>query len=371
MKRILQAILLGFISFFALAYSSANSANSANLTGLNLANSANSKEFIILKEQGSFMVGGVMLKNKQGQTYRADHAYVFYQIPRNAKTYPMIFAHGIEQSSKTWESTPDGRDGFANIFLKQDYGVYLVTQPRRGNAGKSSVSANLNPDFSDERWFNIFRIGVYPKYFDGVQFPRDEASLEQLFRQGTPTIAPKQDLELYADAYAKLFDKIGSAIFITHSQGGNVGWRVVQKTNNIKAIVAYEPGGGFPFPKGQLPELGKALSLSGAAEGREISREEFLRYTKFPIIIYYGDYLPKSEAEAEKLGFKLNYAWRIRLELTKEWAKLINENGGDAQVVHLPEIGIKGNTHFPFADLNNAEIARLLNEWLKAKGLDK
>lgn len=328
-------------------------------------------DFITLEKQGSFMVGGVVLTNNQGQTYRADHAYTFYQIPRNAKTYPMIFAHGIEQSSKTWESTPDGRDGFANIFLKQGYGVYLVTQPRRGNAGKSSVSVNLKPDFSDESWFNHFRIGIYPRYFDGVQFPRDEASLEQFLRQGTPTIAPKQDLELYADAYAKLFDKVGGAIFITHSQGGDVGWRVVRKTNNIKAIVAYEPGGALPFPKGQMPELGKTLNRAGQSEGIEISREDFLRYTKFPIIIYFGDFIPHSQQEANDMGYPLHYAWRVRLELTREWAKLINANGGDAQVVHLPEIGIKGNTHFPFSDLNNAQIADLLKYWLKAKGLDK
>jgi len=40
-------------------------------------------------------------------------------------------------------------------------------------------------------------------------------------------------------------------------------------------------------------------------------------------------------------------------------------------LVHLPEIGIKGNTHFPFSDLNNLEIAELMNNWLKEKGLDK
>jgi hypothetical protein len=40
-------------------------------------------------------------------------------------------------------------------------------------------------------------------------------------------------------------------------------------------------------------------------------------------------------------------------------------------VIHLPEIGIKGNTHFPFADLNNIEIADQLSKWLKDKGLDK
>ena len=35
------------------------------------------------------------------------------------------------------------------------------------------------------------------------------------------------------------------------------------------------------------------------------------------------------------------------------------------------ELGIKGNTHFMFADLNNMEIADLLSKWLAEKGLDK
>jgi hypothetical protein len=39
-------------------------------------------------------------------------------------------------------------------------------------------------------------------------------------------------------------------------------------------------------------------------------------------------------------------------------------------LVHLPEIGIRGNTHFPFSDLNNVQIADLMSEFLKKKGLD-
>lgn len=332
----------------------------------------NSKaDFITLKSQGSFAVGGTVLYNKEGKSYYADHGYVFYQIPASTKAYPMVFAHGIEQFSKTYESTPDGREGFANIFLRQGYPVYLVTQPRRGSAGKSSVSVNLKPDFNDEMWFNHFRIGIYPNFYEGVQFSRDKEALNQFFRQATPTIAKSQDLELYAKTYAELIEKIGPAILITHSQGGDVGWRVARKTNKLKAIVAYEPGGNLPFPKGQMPALGKTLNRAGDAEGIEISREEFLKYTKMPIIIYFGDFIPKTKDEARAMGYELHYAWRVRLELTRAWAKLINENGGDAKVVHLPEMGLKGNTHFPFSDLNNAEVAALLKAWLKEKGLDK
>jgi len=38
--------------------------------------------------------------------------------------------------------------------------------------------------------------------------------------------------------------------------------------------------------------------------------------------------------------------------------------------VHLPKAGIHGNTHFAFSDLNNADIADLLSNFLKTKHLD-
>jgi hypothetical protein len=38
--------------------------------------------------------------------------------------------------------------------------------------------------------------------------------------------------------------------------------------------------------------------------------------------------------------------------------------------VHLRAFGIRGNTHFPFSDLNNVQIADLMSEFLKTKGLD-
>jgi hypothetical protein len=57
--------------------------------------------------------------------------------------------------------------------------------------------------------------------------------------------------------------------------------------------------------------------------------------------------------------------------MAKYWTKIVNDNGGDVTLVHLPEIGIKGNTHFPFSDLNNLEIAELMNNWIKEKGLNK
>jgi hypothetical protein len=63
-------------------------------------------------------------------------------------------------------------------------------------------------------------------------------------------------------------------------------------------------------------------------------------------------------------------SWRARLEMARLWADAVNRHGGDVTVVHLPERGIHGNTHFAFADLNNVHIADEVSKFLSDKGLD-
>lgn len=331
---------------------------------------------LTIAEQGSFLVGGTMnvqpgtfdLKDAlkpTGQTFHGDHAYAFYQIPVKARKYPLIFLHGAGQSKKTWETTPDGREGFQNIFLRRGYGVYLLDQPRRGEAGKSTVPATVTPTADEQFWFTQFRIGNYPEFFPGVQFPKDSASLEQFYRQMTPNTG-SFDGNVIADAVSYLFDKIGGGILVTHSQGGGPGWSTAIKNEKVKAVVAYEPYSGFVFPKGELPEPIKSAGLFGELKGAEIPLSDFNKLTKIPIVVYYGDNIA---AKPTTIWNKDH--WRSGLEMARIWAATINKHGGDATVIHLPEIGIKGNTHFPFSDLNNVEIADLLSKWLKEKGLDK
>ena len=141
-----------------------------------------------IEEQGSFAVGGTVLTDSLGRTFHGDHAYVFYQKPVDARRYPLVFAHGVGQFSKTWETTPDGREGFQNIFLRRGFPTYLVDQPRRGNAGRSTEETTISPAFDEEVWFNRFRVGIWPNYFEGVQFSHDKEALNQYFRQMTPNV---------------------------------------------------------------------------------------------------------------------------------------------------------------------------------------
>ena len=43
--------------------------------------------------------------------------------------------------------------------------------------------------------------------------------------------------------------------------------------------------------------------------------------------------------------------------------------GGDCTVVDLPKIGITGNSHFMFQELNNKEIADHIYQWLESRAL--
>ena len=94
--------------------------------------------------------------------------------------------------------------------------------------------------------------------------------------------------------------------------------------------------------------------------------EDFEKLTRIPIIIYYGDNFP-TEPTTERGQDN----WRVRLAMARLWVDTINRHGGDAQLVHLPEIGIRGNTHFLMSDLNNVQIANLISAFLAENGLDQ
>jgi len=327
---------------------------------------------LVIAKQGSFAAGGTVIKapgtfdrthpSPAGQTLHGDHAYAFYQIPERARKLPIVMWHGFGQFSKTWETTPDGREGFQNIFLRRGFGVYVIDQPRRGRAGRTTKVEPVSTAPEEQSWFETFRVGLWPDYFPGVQFPRDPESLNQYFRQMTPNTGPF-DIEVITDAVSAIYERIGEGILMTHSQSGGPGWRTAIKNPKVKGIVAFEPGSNFIFPEGQVPET--MTSSGGSLPALGAPMEEFMRLTKIPIVIYYGDNIPATPSPNGGQD-----GWRPRLAMARLWRDAVNRHGGDVTVVHLPEIGIHGNTHFPFSDLNNVQIADLVSTFLRSKKLD-
>ncbi|MDA0181342.1 alpha/beta fold hydrolase [Solirubrobacter phytolaccae] len=327
---------------------------------------------LVIRDQGGFAVGGSVVTtpgtfdprrptNPAGQTLHGDHARVFYQVPDRPRALPLVLWHGFKESGTSWGMTPDGREGFQTLFLRRRFAVYTLDQPRRGAAGRTTQRATVDIA-TDEQWFyNQFRLGLWPNLYPGVQFPDDPQALEQFFRQMVPDTGPI-DGNLLRDGVSAVFDRIGRGILMTHSQACGFGWRTAMVNPRVKGVVALEPGSGFVFPEGEVPP--PMPSSAGTLNGEAVSLANFRRLTRIPIAVYYGDNIP---TEPTDIAGRDN--WRVRLAMARLWVDAINRHGGDATLVHLPAVGIRGNTHFLFSDLNNERIARHIASFLARKGL--
>lgn len=231
---------------------------------------------LVIAKQGMFSSGGTVTEpvegeydsttnwlelERHGNTAHVGHANVFYQIPQNETGLPMVYLHGYGQSRMGWMTTPDGREGWSDLFLKKGHSAFLVDQPGRGEAGAATEmttdgmldawaadSKEYKP--GDQAWYTHFRIGrVAPDRYEGSQFPEGEEAQNQFFRQMTPNTTTF-DMAACAQALGEVMADVKEmtgekSIFVTHSQGGAVGWDV--PVENIAAIVAIEPG-GTPSP---------------------------------------------------------------------------------------------------------------------------
>ena len=323
---------------------------------------------LVIEKQGVFASGGRVTEpiageydptqnwmdaERKGTTTHVDHANTFYQIPAGGNGNPIVFLHGYGQTRTGWQATPDGREGWADLFLKKGYPVFLVDQPRRGAAGATEEIVNDPGDVSgtkfkvgEQAWYTHFRIGrVAPERYEGSQFPEGDEAQRQFFCQMTPNTGNYDEMLFGKTLSAVLADvqhMTGKkSIYVTHSQGGRVGWAT--DTENMAAIVAVEPG--------FAPEVGSDTYKKFVA-------------AKVPMLFLFGDYIENGPEDIQSTGF-----WKMVLQQCRDFAKQYNADGGDATVIYLPEQGINGNSHFMFQEKNNALIADLIAEWLAKHNL--
>jgi hypothetical protein len=339
-------------------------------TGLRAEKPSEPKPFEV-ETMGSFFAGGSVISspgtysnfdpsNPAGQTLHVDHTYVNFAIPPHARKHPLVMWHGCY--SVAWESTPDDREGYLPIFVRRGWSVYVLDQPRQGRAGKSSQGFTTTVTTGDQAQFTRFRIGLWPDYYPGVQFPRDAASLEHWLRQSGAANGPGSQTVSVAAGVA-LFAKLGPSVLVNHSAGGLPGWITASQSANVKGIVSYEPV-GFVFPEGEVPA--PIATPLGPVVGTPMALTDFEKLTKIPIQVVYGDNIPETVNPVP--GPDL---WRARRIMAREFVATVNRHGGDAQFLSLPDIGVHGNTHFIFTDLNNVKIADLMSKYLHEKKLDK
>jgi hypothetical protein len=317
---------------------------------------------IVLQSQGNFFVGGqpkhfpftsgVEIPGgafAPGQVM-VNQMYVHYQIPtsdgRGARPRPIIMVHGAAHSGATFESTPDGREGWSTYFLRQGHATYVVDQVARARSGfdasstmlaKRTGDPGLIPNvaiFPKETSWVAFRFGpTFGTTYADVQFPMQavDAYYSQLvpeFRE--PLIT---DDALNVEALAQTLDKTGPAILMTHSQSGIFGWNTALKRPKlVKGLVAVEP------------------------RTCQVKPEDLDTLSRIPVLIVFGDHVNESPN------------WLPIFKDCQVLAQQLRAQGGHVTLLSLPEAGLRGNTHMMMLDKNNLQVAELIRRWILKGG---
>jgi pimeloyl-ACP methyl ester carboxylesterase len=311
---------------------------------------------LALQDEGSFFINGRSVTipspyygttglSGPGQT-TVGQMYVHYRIPANATGIPMILVHGSNHTGMTYETTPDGREGWATYFVRHGHPVYVVDHVGRGRSGFNPTPLNDAVAKSDAKlvhaaplygregaWVN-FRIGPrYPETFAGAQFPVE--AQDQYFSQLVPNAEELPDGPSGAatiDALTALVDKIGPAAVLVHSQSGLYGLEVVHRRPQlVRAFVSVE-GGCAP--------IASDVVTSALA--------------KVPMISVWGD---------NSVG-AVGINGDGRRNACKDTIAAANAGGGRGTFYLLPEHGIKGNSHMMMLDKNNLAVADVVLGWL-------
>jgi pimeloyl-ACP methyl ester carboxylesterase len=311
-----------------------------------------------LADEGSFFVGGRTIETDFAGSTAAgpiprggvtvDQMYVHYRLPEGSSGKPpIILVHGGGLTGASYETTPDGREGWATYFVRMGYPVYVVDTPGRGRAGfnaapineaKSANDAKLIPAnvsmVTGELAWTVFRFG--PKFgtaFPGVQFPIE--AIDAFGAQAVPLAEATLDggaMQTAPRALAALLDRIGPAVIIVHSLSGPFA----------DSLVALRP------------QLVRAVINIEGAQTITPSDEQIAAYHGIPVLELFGDNL---DAPVFTAGPRVRARQSVVDRINKQ-------EGGQASLVTLPSVGIRGNSHMMMQDRNNLQVADYILAWL-------
>ena len=327
--------------------------------------------------QGSFFIDGftqyIAGKYISPSSFAADagnsmtnQMYVQYEKPLlNNGKFPLVIVHGCCLSSKSWQTTPDGRMGWDEYFVRKGFDTYLAEQVSRGRSGFNALQyqkvlvgdapPNANPAIliaTDAFGWSVFRWGNFSTLtpYSDERFPMNTVgvgpgSTLTFYNQVIPdlnstlpnvppgcadgTCTPADPNTLYSTpaSMANLANDLGGAILMGHSQ-----------SSGYPTMAALQPGSTGVRGIIQL-ETGCFGNLTAA---------DVIVLKKIPILIVVADHFTTPQPSPTCVA-----------EMQQ-----INAAGGDMTFVSLPAIGIHGNSHMMMLDNNNLQVADVIIHWI-------
>jgi pimeloyl-ACP methyl ester carboxylesterase len=270
-----------------------------------------------------------------------DNVYATYQYPADQRyPYPILFNSGGGHTARVYDTTPDGREGWLTLFLRQGFPVYGVDRPNTGRSGTDICKINavklgrapvtelpaINRYAAESSWVT-FRWG--PKFgepYPNTQFPVEFA--DTYYPQTVSTYRDPDETPKSVAAFAALIDKIGEPVIIqSWSSSGLLGYlTAIERADRVKAVLAVETSV-------------TAFDMIPAAGRQKLAR--------IPIYIVIGDHA------------------QDRVDASRKFQREMAAIGGQVTVDVLPEAGIFGNGHTMMLEKNNKQIMFRMIAWLE------
>lgn len=270
-----------------------------------------------------------------------DNVYATYQYPADQRyPYPILFNSGGGHTARVYDTTPDGREGWLTLFLRQGFSVYGVDRPNTGRSGTDICKINavklgrapanelpaINRYAAESSWVT-FRWG--PKFgepYPDTQFPVEFA--ENYYPQTVSTYRDPDETPKSVAAFAALIDKIAEPVIIqSWSSSGLLGYlAAIERSERVKAVLAVETSV-------------TAFDVI-SAEGRR-------KLANIPIYIVIGDHA------------------QDRVDASRKFQQEMAVIGGHVTIDVLPEAGIFGNGHTMMIEKNNKQIMYRMIAWLE------
>jgi pimeloyl-ACP methyl ester carboxylesterase len=317
---------------------------------------------LVLKAQGSFFIGGEKVEQSEvelgnlgpGGHITVNQMYVRYMVPQGGDGHvAVVMVHGATLTGKSWETTPDGRMGWDEYFVRKGHPVYVPDQVGRGRSGFNqavfnNVRAGKAPAadqpamfrFGDEVVWPNFRFGLKPgEPFADSQFP--VSAVDELAKQGIPDVSrllptPNPTFKALSD----LATQLKGAVLMGHSQSGSFPLEAaLLNPSAAKGLVLVEPG--------RCPDT--------------YTEQQVKTLATVPILVVFGDHRDVTT------GISTRPSWQLSFDGCQALLGRVKAAGGDTQMLSPAETGIRGNSHMIMQDKNNLQIADLILQWIDAR----
>ncbi len=312
--------------------------------------------------RGQFWIPGERVRREE-KTYQRGPMFVEWEAPvETTQAYPIVLVHGGTLQSTEWRDTPDGRPGWAQRFLEAGYAVFLVDRPGHGRSPyHPEIVGPTGPPFSYERAREVY---FSPQAADKqTQWPFDPNDAEVYDAFLAPYGPMPADLaasqEMDADRLARLLDRIGPAIIVTHSASGPDGWLLADRRPGlVAAIVSVEPMGP---PFAATPGIGTlAWGLTAGPlrfDPPRATAEEVQHADPSTLRIPAFEQVPMAVVTGETSGFA---------PFGQPIVEFLAAAGAAVEQIRLTDHGIYGNGHGMIYEKNSDQIFAVVLRWLQA-----